>query len=348
MSAMLVQFGAACVAGPECPWYWTKADSDQDGRIRDGVGMDRSEPMLLVVMYHYVRGWGRNPFPALKSLDADLFRRQVDALRSRYEMATLESALALLRGEYRGRRPLCLLTFDDGVKDHYREVTPALVDRGIQGLFFLVTGCMEEQVVATVHKNHFLTAQLGLAEWQRRFVERAGRMGVALPAVDGEAAARTYPVGYAGGGGVQGSPAHFQLPAAAREPVVAELFAEEFGAEAAFARELYVSWEEARRMQMGGMVLGGHTHRHEALAAMPAAEMEAGPGGVPADSRFADAAAAADAVQLSVREAGLVYRGGGGAAAAARFLLRLQHGGGAEPGGADCHALQRVDCRQAA
>jgi hypothetical protein len=31
MSAMLVQFARpACVAGPECPWYWTKADSDQD------------------------------------------------------------------------------------------------------------------------------------------------------------------------------------------------------------------------------------------------------------------------------------------------------------------------------
>lgn len=31
MSAMLVQFDRpACVADAECPWYWTKADSDQD------------------------------------------------------------------------------------------------------------------------------------------------------------------------------------------------------------------------------------------------------------------------------------------------------------------------------
>jgi len=31
MSAMLVQFDRpACVAGAACPWYWTKADSDQD------------------------------------------------------------------------------------------------------------------------------------------------------------------------------------------------------------------------------------------------------------------------------------------------------------------------------
>jgi peptidoglycan/xylan/chitin deacetylase (PgdA/CDA1 family) len=303
--------------------------------------------MLLVVMYHYVRGAGRNPFPALKSLEADLFRRQVDALRSRYEMATLESALALLRGEYRGRRPLCLLTFDDGVKDHYREVTPVLVDRGIQGLFFLVTGCMEEQVVATVHKNHFLTAQLGLAEWQRRFVERAGRMGVALPAVDGEAAARTYPWDTPEAAAFKYR-FNFQLPAAAREPVVAELFAEEFGAEAAFARELYVSWEEARRMQMGGMVLGGHTHRHEALAAMPAAEME---------RDLAECRRILDLRMLPQPQTPFSYPYGkrdsftGAAVERLRqldFCCAFSTEAGRNRVGADCYALQRVDCRQAA
>jgi peptidoglycan/xylan/chitin deacetylase (PgdA/CDA1 family) len=303
--------------------------------------------MLLVVMYHYVRGAGRNPFPALKSLDADLFRRQVDALRSRYEMATLESALALLRGEYRGRRPLCLLTFDDGVKDHYREVTPVLVDRGIQGLFFLVTGCMEEQVVATVHKNHFLTAQLGLAEWQRRFVERAGRMGVALPAVDGEAAARTYPWDTPEAAAFKYR-FNFRLPAAAREPVVAELFAEEFGAEAAFARELYVSWEEARRMQMGGMVLGGHTHRHEALAAMPAAEME---------RDLAECRRILDLRMLPQPQTPFSYPYGkrdsftGAAVERLRqldFCCAFSTEAGRNGVGADCYALQRVDCRQAA
>lgn len=303
--------------------------------------------MLLVVMYHYVRGAGRNPFPALKSLEADLFCRQVDALRSRYEMATLESALALLRGEYRGRRPLCLLTFDDGVKDHYREVTPVLVDRGIQGLFFLVTGCMEEQVVATVHKNHFLTAQLGLAEWQRRFVERAGRMGVALPAVDGEAAARTYPWDTPEAAAFKYR-FNFQLPAAAREPVVAELFAEEFGAEAAFARELYVSWEEARRMQMGGMVLGGHTHRHEALAAMPAAEME---------RDLAECRRILDLRMLPQPQTPFSYPYGkrdsftGAAVERLRqldFCCAFSTEAGRNGVGADCYALQRVDCRQAA
>jgi peptidoglycan/xylan/chitin deacetylase (PgdA/CDA1 family) len=303
--------------------------------------------MLLVVMYHYVRGAGRNPFPALKSLEADLFRRQVDALRSRYEMATLESALALLRGEYRGRRPLCLLTFDDGVKDHYREVTPVLVDRGIQGLFFLVTGCMEEQVVATVHKNHFLTAQLGLAEWQRRFVERAGRMGVALPAVDGEAAARTYPWDTPEAAAFKYR-FNFRLPAAAREPVVAELFAEEFGAEAAFARELYVSWEEARRMQMGGMVLGGHTHRHEALAAMPAAEME---------RDLAECRRILDLRMLPQPQTPFSYPYGkrdsftGAAVERLRqldFCCAFSTEAGRNGVGADCYALQRVDCRQAA
>jgi peptidoglycan/xylan/chitin deacetylase (PgdA/CDA1 family) len=240
-----------------------------------------------------------------------------------------------------------LLTFDDGVKDHYREVTPVLVDRGIQGLFFLVTGCMEEQVVATVHKNHFLTAQLGLAEWQRRFVERAGRMGVALPAVDGEAAARTYPWDTPEAAAFKYR-FNFRLPAAAREPVVAELFAEEFGAEAAFARELYVSWEEARRMQMGGMVLGGHTHRHEALAAMPAAEME---------RDLAECRRILDLRMLPQPQTPFSYPYGkrdsftGAAVERLRqldFCCAFSTEAGRNGVGADCYALQRVDCRQAA
>jgi peptidoglycan/xylan/chitin deacetylase (PgdA/CDA1 family) len=302
---------------------------------------------LTVVMYHYVRTAPRNPFPALKSMDTDAFVQQVTDLATRYEMATMDSTLAFLEGEYHPRRPLCLLTFDDGVQDHYREVGPVLAERGIQGLFFLVTSCMEEGVVAAVHKNHFLTAGLGFPEWRRRFFRRARTCGLAMPVVDPGAAARTYPWDTAEVAAFKYA-FNFELPAIERDAIVDELFIEEFGDESAFARQLYLSWEEARQMQCDGMVLGGHTHRHQPLASLNAAELRS------------DLNECRRILDLRLRPQPFTpfsYPYGKRDSFTGEAVRRLRELNfccafstevGRNQAGSDRYALQRVDCKQAA
>ena len=97
------------------------------------------EPSLNVVMYHYVRDLPNTPFPNIKGMHIREFADQVAALKGQYEMATLESALDFVSGAYEPTKDLCLLTFDDGLKEHYSEVTPLLREAGIQGLFFVIT-----------------------------------------------------------------------------------------------------------------------------------------------------------------------------------------------------------------
>ena len=63
----------------------------------------------------------------------DDFRSQVRCLPDMFEMATLESAMEFLTGKYMPRRDLCLMTFDDGLREHYADVTPILAEEGIQG-----------------------------------------------------------------------------------------------------------------------------------------------------------------------------------------------------------------------
>ena len=46
-------------------------------------------------MYHYVRDLPRTPFPRIKGMLTEDFRRQVEELPRRYEMATVESALGI-------------------------------------------------------------------------------------------------------------------------------------------------------------------------------------------------------------------------------------------------------------
>lgn len=222
---------------------------------------------LNVVMYHYVRDLPQTRYPRIQGLLSDDFERQVAWLAERHEMATLESALAFLAGEYQPARDLCLLTFDDGLKDHYTDVLPVLVERQIQGLFFVITSCLEGQV-ASVHKNHFLMALLGFEHYREAFLAHlAGLSPETGTEVDLEQVQRTYR---------WDAPEvaafkyllNFGLSKALRERILDDLFLEYLGVEDTFARELYMSWDEVRQMQGLGMVVGGHSHSHLALAMM--------------------------------------------------------------------------------
>jgi peptidoglycan/xylan/chitin deacetylase (PgdA/CDA1 family) len=194
----------------------------------------------------------------------------VDDLAGRYEMATLESALAFLRGAWQPRRPLCLLTFDDGLKEHAAEVTDILSERGIQGIFFIITGCAEEGRVAPVHMNHFLMAAVEFNTYRREFLESFGEAFDVDPALarstyqwdTPDVAAFKYLF-------------NFVLDVEKRDEVVRGLFTRHFGAEDLFARTLYLNWKEARAMQSAGMVIGGHSHRHRPLAKLSPAELRA-------------------------------------------------------------------------
>ncbi len=225
-------------------------------------------------MYHYVRELSRSPFPGLKAMLLQDFREQLADLRVRYEMATLESATAFLNGAYRPSRDLCLLTFDDGLKEHYREVTPLLTEYGVQALFFLISGCVEERRVAPVHMSHFLMAALGFPSYRSSFLEKLeANAPESAPRQNGFTAAQAcYP---------WDSPEvasfkylfNFVLDPRRRDEVVRRMFEEHVGPEAQFARELYVTWEEARRMQSAGMLIGGHTHRHRPLSSLSAEDL---------------------------------------------------------------------------
>jgi peptidoglycan/xylan/chitin deacetylase (PgdA/CDA1 family) len=219
-------------------------------------------------MYHYVRDLPRTRFPRIKGLLTEDFRQQVAALSQHYEMATLESALAFLRGDYQPARGLCLLTFDDGLKDHFTEVLPILAERNLQGIFFLPTACLEDVRVASVHKNHFLLASLEFDEYRRAFLaELSRRHPETTTEVDTRLVAATYR---------WDTPEvadfkfllNFRLSAAVRDAILDVLFSAYLGDEQAFARELYLSWAEARQMQDAGMLIGSHSHDHVALSTL--------------------------------------------------------------------------------
>jgi peptidoglycan/xylan/chitin deacetylase (PgdA/CDA1 family) len=226
---------------------------------------DPAAASLRVVLYHYVRDRGRTTFPRLNAISSDRFRDQVDHLSARYEMATLEAALAFLRGEYQPDHDLCLLTFDDGLKEHYREVLPVLVEKRIQGLFFVITGCVEGGVAA-VHKNHFLMAALDFDTYRAEVLRRLATLAPGVTEdTDPQIVRNTYRWDTPEVGQIKYL-VNFKLGDAVRRRVLDDMFAANLGDEVAFARGLYLSWDEAREMQGLGMLIGGHSHTHVPLA----------------------------------------------------------------------------------
>jgi peptidoglycan/xylan/chitin deacetylase (PgdA/CDA1 family) len=224
--------------------------------------------MLRVVMYHYVRDLPRTRFPQIKGMLTSDFAAQVAMLAERHEMATLESALAFLNGAYAPKRDLCLLTFDDGLKEHYAQVTPILAERNIQGIFGLITECVEGHRVALVHKNHFLMAALDFGTYERAFRGELAQIAPELDvAVDPSVAARTYRWDTPDVAAFKYL-LNFKLPESTKSQILDALFTRHLGDEGQFARELYVTWDEAREMQSAGMLIGGHTHRHLALSSL--------------------------------------------------------------------------------
>ncbi len=303
--------------------------------------------MLHVAMYHYVRDLPRTPYPALKGMLTDDFVRQIDYLSENFEMATIESCLEYLRGTYEPRKELCLLTFDDGLKEHFREVTPILADRGMQGLFFVITSCLEDATVAEVHLNHFLMAGLSFDAYRDAFLRKLDAALPGLrPADDNivKAACRTYPwdtVEVASFKYIF----NFLLDPSVRNPAVRQLFAEYIGPEAEFARELYLSWSEAREMQSAGMVIGGHSDKHRPLANLDWMQLEE------------DLERCHRLMSVHLRPQALVpfsYPYGKSASFNEHAVTKLKHLGFAcafatEPGpdrvGSDLFAIRRVDCK---
>lgn len=236
-----------------------------------------SDRLLRVVLYEHVRDPSRTSFPKLNGMPLDDFRQQVAELSTQFEMASVESAADFMTGEYRPRRDLCLLTFDDGLKEHYTDVTPILHEKRIRAVFFPITGCLEERKMAAVHMNEVLMASMGFEEYAKGFFGAVAAMspdGFPAPAADPTRAAQIYP---------WDPPEvarfkclfHFCMDADLRDRAVREMFTRHVGDEAAFAESLYLSWDDARKMQKAGMSIGGHSHQHRALSNLTPSELTA-------------------------------------------------------------------------
>lgn len=104
-------------------------------------------------MYHYVRPFdSRMPF--LKRLDILDFKKQLDYFENEFGFVKKNDFVKSLEtGQPTGG---VVLTFDDGLKCHYRYVYPELLRRNLWGIFYVPTLPYVEYKLIDVHRVHLL------------------------------------------------------------------------------------------------------------------------------------------------------------------------------------------------
>lgn len=114
-------------------------------------------------MYHYVRGNSCRPPYGYYHLDIDDFRAQLDYFESEFGFVEREAFLNCIYN----KTPVpdgVVLTFDDGLVDHYEWVLPELLSRDLWGIFYVPTGPLQNGEVLDVHRIHSLIGSVDVEQ----------------------------------------------------------------------------------------------------------------------------------------------------------------------------------------
>ena len=96
-------------------------------------------------MYHYVRNIKGSNYPGINGLEYNSFKKQLDFLTNNYNIITTYQLFDTINSGAELPPKPCLLTFDDGYKDHVNFVLPELLSRNLHGAFFPVAETIEKK-----------------------------------------------------------------------------------------------------------------------------------------------------------------------------------------------------------
>ena len=222
---------------------------------------------LTVVMYHYVREIKQSRYPEIKGLERTLFIEQLDFIQSHYTVVTMEMVIQAYNGQLELPENSCLLTFDDGYKEHFTTVYPLLKKYQMQGSFFIPAKTVLEHKVLDVNKIHFILSSVAnkndIVDFLRQEIE-LNRNKFKLEKFD------KYYSELAIENRFDDKQVIFikrilqhALPEALRNELTDKLFNKFIAIdEAAFAKELYMDQIQIEHMRQDGMHIGCHGYDH--------------------------------------------------------------------------------------
>lgn len=225
-------------------------------------------------MYHYVRNMHETGYPEIKGLLIDKFVGQLNYILRNNSVIRLDDYIEFLNGKKNIPNNACILTFDDGFKDHYLNVFPILKDKGLYASFFPITQPLTEFIVPAVHKTHFLLAKIGSRTFADEFNQILKKEFQGLVKKyfvdDKHKKERKYRWDDVLTANLKWAIA--TIPLQPKVNILNQIFSRYFQNEKEFCKGLYMKWDEMREMREEGMSFGSHSHTHSSLSQLPQKE----------------------------------------------------------------------------
>lgn len=218
-----------------------------------------------IVMFHYVRPISNSQYPNIKGLELTSFQRQLDFFQKKFNIIKAEDLIEASKGLIELPENSCLLTFDDGYKDHYDYVLPELYKRKLQGSFFPPARPILENKLLDVNAVHYI---LCCAENTEDLLADLLRECKINKINDDEI--NSLWKNFAHPNRYDDANIIFikrllqrELPLKIRQKVTKNLFEKYVGkSEEDFSEELYLSIDHVKELIACGMYVGSHTYNH--------------------------------------------------------------------------------------
>jgi peptidoglycan/xylan/chitin deacetylase (PgdA/CDA1 family) len=219
--------------------------------------------MAMLVMYHYVRDPDPR-HPGIAAIANADFEGQVEHLLRHYEPLEPDALLAAVREEALVPDGF-VLTFDDGVRDHYDNAAPVLERHGLHGIFAPIALPYLHGRIPFVQKNQLVRGALGEDGVADAYVAAAEELAPEVPGIIASAPIGDYR---------RGSEKYLRfkyasnrlIPREVSERIMDRLFAEHVtGDEPGAVRELYMTTGELLDLRGRGHTIAGHSISHPSL-----------------------------------------------------------------------------------
>jgi peptidoglycan/xylan/chitin deacetylase (PgdA/CDA1 family) len=221
--------------------------------------------MLTVIMYHYVRDIKESNYPNIKGLEYEKFKFQLNYLQSNYNIIKIEDVVAAVLDGDPIPENSCLLTFDDGYKDHIDFVVPELNARRLQGTFFPPAKAILERQLLGVNAIHFILERCkDLKALIKLLFGLCLDMGIPIELLE------QWKIAYNKTGRFDSGEVVFikmllqnLLPEKIRDEIISILFKMYVSQDLrGFADDLYLTVRDLRMMLADEMYIGGHGYNH--------------------------------------------------------------------------------------
>jgi len=218
-----------------------------------------------IIMYHYVRSLQNTAYPKIKGLETSRFQNQLNYFNNNFEFGDFSDVFNSLYKNTEIQNKI-ILTFDDGLKDHFTTVYPILKKMNIKGYFFPPSKPVEENIVLDVHKIHFILASTNINKIIKEIFNLINENQLNYDLKP----AKEYFNELAIPNRFDSKEIIFvkrilqrEFPLDLRTKITDYLFKKFVtNNEQEFSKNLYMSISEMKEMSESGMVFGSHSHSH--------------------------------------------------------------------------------------